>query len=87
MTRPDQLGDTQQAALDAILAASPELASVAASVRAFAVMMNERHRRRQLEPWMNDAHATGEPAAHNLSLRSVKRLLAAAGVRRTQSGA
>ena len=41
MTSPDELADTDQAGLDAILAASPELAAVTASVRGFAAMMNE----------------------------------------------
>jgi transposase len=62
MTRPDRLDDDQRAALEAILAASPELAAVAASVRAFAGIMNERRGRKQLEPWMTAAEATGEPA-------------------------
>jgi transposase len=62
MTSPDQLADADRAGLDAITAASPELAEVAASVRAFAVMMNERRGRKQLEPWMTAAEATGEPA-------------------------
>jgi transposase len=62
MTSPDQLADTDRASLDAILAASPELAAVTASVRAFAAMMNERRGRKLLEPWMSAAEATGEPA-------------------------
>jgi transposase len=62
MTRPDRLGDEERAALDAILAASPELAVVAASVRHFAVIMTERTGRKQLEPWMDAALATGEPS-------------------------
>ena len=62
MTRPDNLADADRASLDAILAASPELAAVTASVRAFAAMMNERRGRKLLEPWMNAATATGEPA-------------------------
>jgi hypothetical protein len=62
MTRPDQLEDGDKASLDAILAASTELAAVTASVRAFAAMMNERRRRKLLEPWMTAALATGEPA-------------------------
>jgi hypothetical protein len=37
MTRPDRLADDDRASLDAILAASPELARVAATVRTFAV--------------------------------------------------
>jgi transposase len=62
MTSPDQLADTDKASLDAILAASPELAAVAASVRNFAAMMNERRGRKLFEPWMAAADATGEPA-------------------------
>ena len=62
MTSPDQLADDDKASLDAILAASPELAAVAARVRAFAAMMNERRGRTLLEPWMVAAEATGEPA-------------------------
>ena len=62
MTRPGRLADSDWASLDAILASSPELAAVAASVRAFAVIMNERRGRKLLEPWMTAALATGEPA-------------------------
>jgi transposase len=62
MTRPDRLAGDDKASLDAILAASPELAAVTAAVRAFAVIMNERRGRKLLEPWMNAAIATGEPA-------------------------
>jgi transposase len=62
MTRPDRLADTDRASLDAILAASPELAAVTAAVRAFAAMMNERRGRKLLEPWMTAALETGEPA-------------------------
>jgi transposase len=62
MTRPDRLDAGDRASLDAILASSPELAAVTASVRAFAVIMNERRGRRDLEPWMNAALATSEPA-------------------------
>ncbi len=58
----DNLADNDKASLDAILAASPELAAVTASVRAFAAMMNERRGRKLLEPWMTTAEATGEPA-------------------------
>jgi transposase len=65
MTRPDRLADDDRASLDAILAASPELASVAASVRGFAVIMNERRGRKRLEPWITAAIATGEPALHS----------------------
>jgi transposase len=62
MTKPDRLADDDKASLDAILDASPELAAVAASVRAFAVIMNERRGRKLLEPWMNAALDTGDPA-------------------------
>jgi transposase len=62
MTRPDRLADTDRATLEAILASSPELAAVTASVRAFAAIMTERRGRKQLEPWMTAALATGEPA-------------------------
>jgi len=61
MTRPDRIADTDLASLEAILASSPELAAVTASVRAFAAIMNER-RGRDLEQWMTAAIATGEPA-------------------------
>jgi hypothetical protein len=59
MTRPGRLAGDDRASLDAILAASPELASVAATVRTFAVIMNERRGRKLLEPWMTAAIATG----------------------------
>jgi transposase len=59
MTSPDNLDDADRASLDAILAASQELAAVTASVRAFAGIMTERRGRKLLEPWMN---AAGEPA-------------------------
>jgi transposase len=62
MTSPDNLDDADRASLDAILAASRELAAVTASVRAFAGIMTERRGRKLLEPWMNAALATGEPA-------------------------
>jgi transposase len=62
MTRPDRLADADRAGLDAILASSPELAAITASVRAFAAIMNERRGRELLEPWMTAALATGEPA-------------------------
>jgi len=62
MTQPDRLADADRASLDAILAASPELAAVTASVRDFAAIMNERRGRKPLEPWMTAALATGEPA-------------------------
>jgi hypothetical protein len=45
MTRPDRLADTDRATLDAILAASPELAAATVAVSAFVGIMNERHDR------------------------------------------
>jgi hypothetical protein len=62
MTSPDRLADADKAGLEAILAASPELAAVTASVRAFAAIMNERLGRKLLEPWMTAADATAELA-------------------------
>ena len=62
MTRPDRLADADRAGLDAILASSPELAAITASVRAFAAIMTERRGRKLLEPWMTAALAIGEPA-------------------------
>jgi Transposase len=61
MTSPGNLADADKASLEAILAASPELAVVAESVRAFAAIMNKRRGRKLLEPWMTAAEATGEP--------------------------
>jgi transposase len=61
MTSPGALDGGDQASLDAILAASPELAAVADRVRAFAEIMTER-RGQELERWMAAAEATGEPA-------------------------
>jgi transposase len=62
MSRPGGLSDADRASLDAILASSPELSAVAAAVRSFAAIMNQRRGRELLEPWMNAALATGEPA-------------------------
>src|SRR4029077_1263709 len=62
MTQPDRLHHAHRGSLDAILAASPQLDAVTASVRAFAAIMNEKRGRRLLEPWMTAALATGEPA-------------------------
>jgi hypothetical protein len=61
MTSPDRIAATDRASLETILASSPELAAVTASVRAFAAIMTER-RGRDLEQWMTAATATGEPA-------------------------
>jgi transposase len=48
--------------LDGILAASPELAAVTASVRDFVAIMNERCGRKRLEPRITAALASGGPA-------------------------
>jgi transposase len=61
MTRPGTLDAGDQASLDALLDASPELAAVSARVREFAAIMTER-RGQELEQWMAAAEATGEPA-------------------------
>lgn len=61
MTRPGDLDPADQASLDAILAASPELTVLTAYVRDFPALMTER-RGRELEQWMTTAAATGEPA-------------------------
>ncbi|HEX6518539.1 MAG TPA: ISL3 family transposase [Streptosporangiaceae bacterium] len=61
MTRPGTLDAGDQASLDAILAASPELAAVTSRVREFAEIMTEL-RGQDLQQWMTAADATGEPA-------------------------
>jgi transposase len=61
MTRPGALPAGEQASLDAILAASPELAAFTEHARAFATLMTER-RGRDLEDWMTAAAASCEPA-------------------------
>jgi hypothetical protein len=61
MTRPDTLTTQDQASLDAILAASPELSTLTEHVCAFATLMTER-RGRDLEQWMTAAATSGEPA-------------------------
>ena len=61
MTRPGTLTTQDQASLDAILAASPELSTLTGHVRAFATLMTER-RDRDLERCMTAAAASGEPA-------------------------
>lgn len=50
MIQAGRLADTDRAGLDAILAASPGLAAVTASVRAFAVVMTGRCGRSRLKP-------------------------------------
>jgi hypothetical protein len=56
------LADINRVGLDAILAASLEMAAVTASVHAFAAIMNERRGRKRLESWMTAAEVVGEPA-------------------------
>jgi hypothetical protein len=51
MTRPGRLTDTGRTSLDAIPAASPELAAVTASVRAFIHIMTERRSRKRRLHW------------------------------------
>jgi hypothetical protein len=51
MTRPGRLTDTGRTSLDAIPAASPELAAVTASVRAFIHIMTERRSRKWRLHW------------------------------------
>jgi transposase len=60
MTRPASLPAGDQRALAAILDGCPELAALQAHVRALAQMMTER-RGRDLEKWMTEATASGEP--------------------------
>lgn len=61
MTRPGILTSDEQALLEVILDSCPELAAVTAHVRAFAALMTER-RGRDLEQWMTDVTASGDPA-------------------------
>jgi transposase len=56
MTRPASLARADQAQLDAILRACPELAAVTTHVRAFATMMTSRSSR-DLQDWMTSATA------------------------------
>lgn len=65
MTRPGSLTRHDQQRLDAILAASPDLAVLTGHVRGFAALMTER-RGRDLEQWMTAAHAGGEPGLRSL---------------------
>jgi transposase len=61
MTRPGDLTSPDQACLQVILDSCPELAAVTAHVRAFAGLVTER-RGRDLEKWMSDVTASGDPA-------------------------
>jgi hypothetical protein len=65
MTRPGRPDSADQASPDAIPASPPELAAVAASVRAFAVITNERRGRKLPEPPMTAALTTSQPALHS----------------------
>nr|WP_040868812.1 hypothetical protein [Nocardia exalbida] len=67
MTDPAGLTPDQQRQLDAILTASPELATLADHVRGFADMM--RHRRgSELEAWMKAVDADDHPALHSFAV-------------------
>jgi transposase len=61
MTWPAGLAHADQAQLDAILQACPELAAVTTHVRGFATLMTSR-RGRDLEKWMTTAAASGTPS-------------------------
>ncbi|HEX8865173.1 MAG TPA: transposase [Lentzea sp.] len=73
MTDPATIDSTDQAKLDAILAASPDLTALVAHVRAFATMMGSL-RGQDLETWMTVVDADDQP-----ELRSFVR-----GLRRDQ---
>ena len=70
--RPGPRASDDQARLDAIFAASTELAALTAHVRAFASLTTER-RGRDLEQWMTAAAASGEPALQNIRHRPARR--------------
>jgi transposase len=61
MSRPGTLASGEQALLEVILDGCPELTAVTAHVRAFAGLMTER-RGHDLEQWMSDVTASGDPA-------------------------
>jgi transposase len=61
MTDPDNMTETDQHKLDAILAASAHLTALASHVRAFATIMCSR-RGQELEEWMAAADVEGQPA-------------------------
>ena len=71
MTDPATMGPDDQRRLDAILAASAELKSLAVHVRAFAIMMTELDGK-QLERWMNSADTDDQPALHSF-VRGLRR--------------
>nr|WP_245922574.1 ISL3 family transposase [Nocardia nova] len=71
MTDPAGLAPDQQRQLDAILTASPELATLADHIRSFADMM--RHRRgSDLETWIKAVDADDHPALHSF-VRGLRR--------------
>ena len=61
MSKPGTLASGEQASLEVILDRCPELATITAHVRAFAGLMTER-RGCDLERWMSDVTASGDPA-------------------------
>jgi transposase len=61
MTDPPKMDAANQQRLDAILAASPQLAALARHVRGFATIMCSR-RGQDLEAWMAAIDADDEPA-------------------------
>ncbi len=61
MTKPANLDPADQTRLDAILAASPSLTTLAGYVRGFARMMCSRHGQ-HLEQWMSAVEAADLPA-------------------------
>lgn len=71
MTQPANLDPDEQRDLDAILAASPELAALATHVRAFAEIMGQR-RGRDLQQWMATVDADDQPALHSF-VRGLRR--------------
>lgn len=71
MTNPDVLAPEHQTRLDAILAASPELAALTGHVRNFAEIMGQR-RGRDLEQWMVTVDSDDQPALHSF-VRGMRR--------------
>ncbi|MBF6195906.1 transposase [Nocardia sp. CDC186] len=71
MTDPDALAPGHRARLDAILAASPQLAALTGHVRDFAEIMAQR-RGRDLEQWMTAVDNDDQPALHSF-VRGLRR--------------
>ncbi len=71
MTNPDALAPEHRARLDAILAASPQLAALTGHVRDFAEIMGQR-RGRDLEQWMTAVDNDDQPALHSF-VRGLRR--------------